>query len=353
MLKNRKFVITIILYAFCGGLLWALPNLILDPQHLFRKEFGVPLATEPNLHFKKMEFIMNNKNKYDSFIFGSSTLGVIDPSHIPIGRFYNLYYPLSVPLEYLNDLRIMLKEGVKIKYLIIGLEDIAYKINPRWHLNEWVRHPYDDSKFKRAVFLLKYLFSPVGAQREAYWNVLRDIKTGYVYDIARKGNCIWDEDYIFRAGNYSSPEKRFTLLRYFDDVGRVNKALQEIKEIVRIAKTNRIKLIVFINPIYRAQYFIINPAYFSDFKKGLAQITDYYDFSGLNSVTNNKDYFYEGSHYRPLTGDLIISRIFNINTGQAPPDFGVLVTKDNVDQHIVNQKNEIKARPASKDYYNS
>ncbi|MFA5275297.1 MAG: hypothetical protein WC417_00155 [Candidatus Omnitrophota bacterium] len=292
-----------------------------------------------------MEFVIANKEKYDSFIFGASTVGVIDPSAIPFGRFYNMYYSVGAPLEFLNDLRILLKEGVKIKYLMIGLDDFSYKIDPKGHLSELMRHPYEDSKLKRALFLLKYLFSPVSAQREAYLKAFfGNGKTGFIYNISSKGDTIWQErDKLIKADKNYFQGEYFSQPFNYNDTGRIDKTLVELKAIVDIAKANNIKLVIFINPIHYLRYVNIDLDRFSDFKRGLAQITDYYDFSGLNSVVKDNHYFYETSHYRPMLGDTIISKILNVNISQAVSDFGVFITKDNVEEHILSQKKEIKA----------
>ena len=77
-------------------------------------------------------------------------------------------------------------------------------------------------------------------------------------------------------------------------------------------------------------------------KQKLASLTDYYDFSGLDSVTLNNYNYYEGVHYRYLVGDMIIKRIFDCGNINIPGDFGVLVTKKNVNEHIQKQKQELE-----------
>mgnify|MGYP003313871404 CR=1 FL=1 len=59
------------------------------------------------------------------------------------------------------------------------------------------------------------------------------------------------------------------------------------------------------------------------------------DFSGINFITANNYFWYETSHPREFTGKYIISRILNRNLEMIPNGFGKLVTKDNVDEHIL------------------
>ena len=82
--------------------------------------------------------------------------------------------------------------------------------------------------------------------------------------------------------------------------------------------------------------------YLFSVKQRLVSATDYYDFSGLNSVTLNDMNYYEISHYRYIVGDMIIKKIFAVGDINVPRDFGVLVTKKNVNQHIRKQKLELE-----------
>jgi hypothetical protein len=80
---------------------------------------------------------------------------------------------------------------------------------------------------------------------------------------------------------------------------------------------------------------------FFRFKKELAAVTDYYDFSGLNSITTDNYYYYETSHFRPLVGDMMLNIMIGAPDVEHPADFGFLVTPRNVDDHILGQCREV------------
>jgi hypothetical protein len=75
-----------------------------------------------------------------------------------------------------------------------------------------------------------------------------------------------------------------------------------------------------------------------NYLKSIAKITDFYDFSGYNSITTNNCNYYETSHYRPHIGELIAGRIFKDKNISIPNDFGTWVTKENVDKYLKNKK---------------
>ncbi len=84
--------------------------------------------------------------------------------------------------------------------------------------------------------------------------------------------------------------------------------------------------------------------------KEISNITDFYDFSGYNTITMNNYNYYESSHYRPLVGAIIAGRIFNDKSIKIPNDFGVFVTKDNITEHLSNLKKQIEIYDKNKIY---
>ncbi len=122
----------------------------------------------------------------------------------------------------------------------------------------------------------------------------------------------------------------------------ITNTLVTMKEIVDLAKKNRIGLVIFINPVHKTTYLDTDLRQFALFKKELAAITDYYDFSGLNSITTNNYYYYETSHYRPLVGDMMLKVMFGKPDVEVPRDFGFHVTRTNIDEHLRNQCREVR-----------
>jgi hypothetical protein len=118
-------------------------------------------------------------------------------------------------------------------------------------------------------------------------------------------------------------------------------ALQSIRELVDIAKKNNINLTIFINPIHHTTYLDTNMEQFFTFKKELAKITSYYDFSGLNTITTDNYYYYETSHYRTKVGDMMLKRMFGYPPVAVPDDFGVFVTRQNIDAHLRNLSRQL------------
>ncbi len=82
----------------------------------------------------------------------------------------------------------------------------------------------------------------------------------------------------------------------------------------------------------------------------LAQVTDYYNFTGLNEYTSQDQYFFETSHYKPEVGYAMVDAMCY---GKVPEDlatswFGMLVTADNVSDFTEYFQEQIDAMKSGK-----
>lgn len=116
-------------------------------------------------------------------------------------------------------------------------------------------------------------------------------------------------------------------------------AWEQIRTLAQLTDKNDI-IIIF--PKYYAYYHFfqkydnIESKYFESItylvKHTNAKIWSFY---GINSITLNKANFDdEGWHFKPKVGKLIMARIFNDTSIEVPVDFGVLLTKDNVESYL-------------------
>lgn len=212
----------------------------------------------------------------------------------------------------------MLAHGVKIKQLLIGIDEFSFRVDPKEHLQQPMRQPYIENKVKFYANYLVRMPDP------------RIIKSSLLdppsaYDIYVTGRHIHPE---VDERIESNIEKHVSDPKFNKPVGyrgnRTNETLKELKAIQDLAKQNNIKLTFFINPLHKTTYLDTNLQEFNEFKQRLALISSYYDFSGINTITSNNYYYYETSHYRPIVGDMMIARLYNTGVS-VPEDFGVMV----------------------------
>ena len=125
----------------------------------------------------------------------------------------------------------------------------------------------------------------------------------------------------------------------------IDTALKHIREISGICRENNTELILFTNPMHRITYLasVRDKDYFK-FLEGLAEISDFWNFSSLNDITTNNVNYHETSHYRANVGDMIINVICN---GKSYPElnaqgFGVKVTRENAKDFISMLRRQIE-----------
>jgi hypothetical protein len=311
------------------------------------KEVGQIESMEAiNQHIFNPEYIFRYPNRFDSFIFGSSRTGVIDPAKINTGKFYNMSYSVGLPAQHLAILRAFIQRGIKIKTVIIGLDEFCFNLSPKEHEKQLIRimHPSITGRSLPDIFLTFYFRFPN----------LFEISNGMklLLNDEQEKKFLLNENglYLF----WVKKEKTFELLGkplFTTDTIQAspnlfnekleNESFAQIQGLISLAKKNNFALIIFFNPLNNKLYMEYANSLFP-VKLRLASLTDFYDFSGLNSVTLDNLNYYEESHYRYLVGDMIVKRIFGDGDINVPEDFGVLVTKKNVNEHIKKQKLELE-----------
>lgn len=293
-----------------------------------------------NQHIFNSEYIFRNPEKFDSFLFGSSRVAVIDVAKITTGRFYNMSYSQGLPAEHLAILKAFLQKGIRIRSVVIGLDEFCFSISPSLHQKQLLRimHP-DITGESRAVIFGMYFFRKPNLYELTNWkNRVLYGKMENRFIMNNRGvNLGWlQQERIIEATG--KPLFDFVIRKY-EPIPFGNRDLDEafeaIEELIALSRTHHFTITFFITPLYAQSYLNSAEGLFK-VKALLAGMTDYYDFSGLNSVTNNNMNYYEKSHYRYRVGDMIIRRIL----GQTN-DFGVLVNAKNAGSHIQKQKQEL------------
>jgi hypothetical protein len=299
-----------------------------------------------NQHIFNPERIFRNPEKFNSFLFGSSRVGQIDVAKISSGKFYNMYYSLGLTSQHLAILKAFINRGVKIKTVVIGLDEISFNGDAKAREKNLVRimHPDAGGPNRLEIFGMYFFRKPDLKELSLWKGRVLGSKIKGRFDIDGQGFNLgwrWKDEMIDKAGKpiFNFTTSKYEPMKY--DQNELDKAFAIIEELLALAREHHFSLIFFINPFYEELY-LDHAQSLLTVKERLAKITDYYDFSGFNSVTTNAMNYYEKSHYRYRVGDLIIERIFGDGNMPLPDDFGVLVTQKNVGQHIEDQKRELE-----------
>jgi hypothetical protein len=350
---SRWLKITTLFTAFLLMLIVVL-NISIDTYGVYSSLFNINknkkishaiFPVELNQRIYIPELIFCNPERFDSFLFGTSRVSVIDTSKITTGRFYNMSYPQGVLAEHLAIIKTFLHKGIKIKNVIIGLDEFTFISRMREHEDQLltIMHPDVSGKSPATIFLKYFLRVPRPFELSNGFKFLIKNNAELKAKINDAGlNLGWlnKEKEIDAAGKPLFLNEPFLYSPFIFNRQLVNEVFTQIDEMKILAKQNNFSLIFFFNPIY-AQRYASYATGFLPIKEELAKHTDFYDFSGFNSVTTNNFNYYEEHHYRYLIADMIVQRIFRNGNISVPDDFGILVTKNNVLIHINKQRLEM------------
>lgn len=300
-----------------------------------------------NQHMFNPEVIFRKPEKFDSFLFGSSRTTVIDVTKIPAGKFYNMSYSQGLPAEHLAIIKAFLRRGIKIKSVVIGLDEFCFIQPASAHQKQllWIMHPDIDGPGRMEIFGM-YFFRKPSLHELARWRdrvLYGKVKERIIIN-SQGVHLGWEQkEKILQTTN--KPIFHFNIQKY-EPVAygkkEADEAFAAIEELIALSQANNFSLNFFITPTYFYSNFYLNFAEgLLSIKERLAKLTNYYDFSGINSITTNDLNYYEESHYRYQVGNMIIARIFGSGAVKFPDDFGVLVTQQNVDRHLKDQQQEL------------
>lgn len=304
----------------------------IDPYNVFHPLDIVDNGIEPNKNFIKMTYIINNPNKFDSYIFGSSRVGNIHGDKIWNEKVYNMTYSNATPKEILSNIKTLLKHDILPKHIYLGLDSLSYTIEPNDHMNELISIPYEQFENNPASFYLKYLDPAMVLN--AFFSVIKNhnFDEYYKYRFYEYG---WNVDYA----NGTTQEITYDFNNAGPSLGnyyRLDETLEEIQNIVDLCKQNKIELTVFVNPMYYVTYEASLSVNYYDFLIGLANITEYYNFSGYNEITIDSANWIDNSHFSAEVSDMM-KEVFCYNQYYSllyDEGFGVKVTKDNISNLI-------------------
>ena len=313
----------------------ALYNYTHDFSGLFARDFSVR-RQEPNQHFVKMRWLMEEKGAgVQGLALGSSRLGNLDFTRTGDGRrWYNMTYSEGVPAEWLSDLRLLLKAGIRFEAVLLELNEASFRLAPEPHRQQYLRIPYGTPAENAKTYLM-YLLRPFQYITGGEWNE-------NIFDIYGTGRPLhpWADEAIDRDPAAHAADPRMDT-PFVVPGSRLQETLAEIEAIHQLCVENGIEFGMYLGPTYYLSYLGYGEpqqAELEEFKRRLAAIAPYWDFTGLNPVTENRYYFYEASHYRPVVGDMIIDRIYREDGGCCPPWFGSFVTAAGVEAHLARQR---------------
>ncbi len=338
-MNNKKWIRGIFI-GITSVLLFHIVFLYAIDTHSIANIKSKKVYTVPNQRFAIVEYLLQEKEIYDTFIFGSSRVESINPNNFTNNKAYNLTVGAGIPHEHLLLLKVLLKYNIKIKHIYLSLDDFSPQVSISHHNNSFnLKSHYLATGMSKIKFYMFYFMRTIKNEDIKHFKKkylgsdnTAELKMKSIQDLiinqkSYYNNKKYEDTYSLKHIS----DKKFKKPTIVDKGDNLTETLMDIKQIIRICNKNNITYNIVVNPIHKTTYNAIDLDYFNNFKKQLSYITSYYDFSIPNKINNNNQYWHETSHHTLEVGDMIFSRIYDNNT--SIKDFGIYVEK----QQKVNQ----------------
>lgn len=324
MKRYRTWLITLLLLCMIPLLAVGLFNYFMDPLWCFSHSHRWNQAQlDLNDRQQKTNALIYQKPDFDSILLGSSISTFINYNDFTGMKVYNYASPLMKPWEYAGYITNARKAcGGQLKNVFIGMDFFGSSKLFRERFDEPVKYYETANSF---LYRYKTLFS---------------IKT---FDFSKRNlqqsrkptRAVYTRDYV-----RSYPQLRPHKLR-INDKDRLpyeyNEKLPTILAGVKEAGRGA-KLTIFVTPISKHWIcYYVNHGLMPDYERWLRELTTvfggFYNFMYLNPVTEDDTNFFDPEHFYPKkVGPLIVDKLMGRPDNH--PEFGVLVTAENLESHI-------------------
>jgi hypothetical protein len=269
---------------------------------------------------------------YDGIMLGSSRSTYINQYEFTARRIFNFAVSGMVPAEYPAFVRFATKvHGEPLAEVFIGLDFFSSSRNYNNGASAPERYFSTVEKpFYRAEMLIS-----VDTLRKSRESVANGERNCDCYD---RRNV----KYLRRVSSNEHQELLAKDLAHFRDRVYSNyiydEGLPKLWRSLR-AENPETRFTVFTTPISAALFReLVRAGRLPDLERWLRDAVDTFgevtDFMGVNSITIADSRYQDGSHFYPETGDLIARRLSRTNKS-VPNDFGIRVTAENLDAHLV------------------
>ncbi|MCR5251391.1 MAG: hypothetical protein K6E50_12370 [Lachnospiraceae bacterium] len=328
----RKFVAHVVFWGALCFLFTVVFCLLVDPYNVFHVHNIRDNGIEPNKNYIKMSFLMEEPERFDAFMLGNSRVGSIHTEKLKGVKCYNLTYSAGMVWEHVDNVKTLLAGGAKIKKLYLGVDSASYGAESSGREQDPIRMSYEYISAHPLAFLRSQMntaraFKSLNTSRqhqpaENYAEIF--YRYGWAMDYDLQGM----PDEVGRWGDVSV----FTCPEYREQMDRTLSSIAELRD---ICNENGIELVVFTHPmLWNAYKASMEELEYAEFLRRLAQVTPYYNFSGINAVTVRFDNYVDPSHYRAQIGDKLLD-CFNdgaVEEELYAEGFGWYVTEENVEE---------------------
>lgn len=334
----RKFFIFSFLIAF----LFSGFNYLCDPYGIFGNNWDGNTIRNHTASDRMSKTYYAKRAMPQTVLIGTSRIGILNPKDVERhtkDKVYNMAMSGSSIYEQSMYAKFAI-EALHVKQIIWGIDFFSFNPELTKHfsfskerLNENVYlQDYQEALLSLDAFIASFqtLNDSLLTQKEAKidFKTGHDTYTEFKAHLHSQGLAFIDGKIAKGLQGYASKKELFNS-ELFRKTHSMDANFTFIKEIFLLAQKHDVKIIFYISPTY---YQHLNLIYslglgnsYEFFTIKLSEISPYWNFNTLNSITRNKNNFWYNSHIREEIGTLIMNKIFQQDLLTEPFDFGTFV----------------------------
>lgn len=341
----RKWAVLFSGAMLAAAVLLGLFNYAVDPFGVFGDSLlrwhSYNMVNNPRI--AKIAYLDQYHERYDSYIIGGSKSSSLDPAllnqYYGDAKFYSMLMYGGDFHDYEKTLYYLV-EHYEVKHIVLhmSLQEIShYNVNsesfdPKKNLHAKVSgQSLAGFYFRYLTLHPKYSLSKLEglARRAVDPDEFTQIKPedGVYNKVRRDAEELGSiEDFLANHPDYALPIGRLDAYAMHQNV----EALRRMKEYCEARGISFTFVAGAASDTEMASYSL------EDLMKywiALAEVTDFWDFSGYTPISSDPRNFYDSMHYRNSVGRMMLAYMFQDETVYVPPQFGHYTTKDNVKEH--------------------
>lgn len=342
-MSNKRFLKIFLGYSSFTIIFIFTINYIIDPLWLFEhsNKFNQKQGSYDERQLKTNYLYYKLGNNFDGILLGSSRATYVNHNDFSNMNIFNYSSGAMQPYEYKPYIDFAKKiKGEDLKYIIIAsdffgtaIQDEKKKISPAYYFNTTLnsnkyKFLFSIDTFKKSINNIKYSLKG----RDLYY----DREAIKYHSIASE-----EKKYKYYLSGLEASIKNLSSPNYKYDSEYIN-ILRTIKN-----ENPNSKFIIYTSPISSDLLVskIKNAHRWEEYKRWLNELIEVFggvhNFMTINTVTNNLENYFDDNHLYPSVLKLLANKLSNVENKNIPEDFGVLVTKDNIDQHLENLRKQI------------
>lgn len=338
-MKSKNFARLLIIFFIIALILLLGIMIVANIKYGTDWKNGEITGTEIVFRELKTRYISQKNLSYNAYILGGSKAGYFQTSVIndySNESFYNFYTSVGCFSNYerYTDFLIQQQKNV-IQEIVLHLS--TYETD----------YTYDDTVYipiEMQETILKKIKSSLLFFKEKYLNV-----TYLKYLLANKKKSL---NNIQNNGKKESNNMDLqpVLINYENNIHKLfynepklrycRRNLETLSRIKKECDKNKIQLKVVIGAHFISKYADQYGEDWNNYLRGLVSIVgNVWDFSGFNAVNKNPYNFVNEGHFDTFVADEIIRIMYSFPKNDTNMDsFGILLTKDNIEEYIASQK---------------